>query len=66
MDGFEILDQNITSNWAAKLEDGIYYMMPKNWLYEDFLGELEDKEPKAMDLFKTESEIIYHEAGWMS
>jgi hypothetical protein len=65
LDGFEIISQHIPSNWAPKMdENGIYYLMPKSWMYEEFFEEVEDEKPHAVELFKKEATIIYQEEGW--
>jgi hypothetical protein len=66
LDGFEVMDQKMPSNWVTGIKNNAYYMMPNSWLYDDFFDGLEDQTPKVMALFKTESEIIYREAGWIS
>jgi hypothetical protein len=69
LDGFEIVDQQIPSNWGIKISDFydqvIYQMMPKIWMYDSFFEEVEDEDPKAIALFNAETEIIYREAGWV-
>jgi hypothetical protein len=65
LDGFEIVSQHMPSNWAPKMdENGIYYLMPKSWMYEEFFEEVEDEKPHAVELFKKEATIIYQEEGW--
>ncbi len=62
LDGFEIVSQQMSKNWVVKVVDNFYhYLLPKNWSYEDFLGDLEDEKPKAMKLFQEETEIMYQE-----
>ena len=64
LDGFEVIEQNIPSNWSKKYErNSSCYFMPESWMYSTFYEELEDQAEKAMFFFKKESELIYREEG---
>ena len=64
LEGFEIISQKIPGSWKGEIDEyGTFEVMPKSWLYDEFLQELEDQTQNTMKLFEEESRIIYEEEG---
>lgn len=66
LDGFEIITQTLPKNWVTTTErvfenyDEII-MLPESWNYPGFFEDLDDHEPKAVELFIKEATKIYNE-----
>ncbi|MGB6976872.1 MAG: hypothetical protein WBE18_05400 [Gammaproteobacteria bacterium] len=64
LDGFEILTQNIPSNWITEIDENkVVTLLPKSWAYNDFFEDMENQKPEAIKLFNEEVELIYREEG---
>lgn len=65
--GFEFINQNIPSSWITILREfngrkGMI-MLPGSWNYASFFEDIENQNPKAIELFKKEAEEIYRQEG---
>ena len=72
MDGFEVISQKIPSSWITTVEeipeaDGkkVITMLPASWNYPSFFEDIEDQDPRAIELYNKEVEIMYREEGWL-
>lgn len=65
--GFEFVNQNIPSLWVAKTTEAhdrkVMMMLPLSWNYESFFEDMEDQNPKAIELFNKEVEQMHREEG---
>lgn len=70
LDGFEILTQTQPKTWVANIKQGdelnvvarlshVVIRLPQPWNYPSFFKDLEEQEPKAMELFIEEAAKIY-------
>lgn len=65
VNGFEFLSQIIPSSWVTKISEiydcKIITMLPASWNYDGFFEDMEEQDPKAIQLFNKEIEKIYRE-----
>lgn len=65
--GFEFINQNIPSSWITVFRESngrkVMTMLPASWNYDNFFEDMEDQNPKAIELFNMEVKEIYHEEG---
>lgn len=68
VEGFEFINQNIPTSWIAVVSEAydrkVMLMLPASWNYDDFFEEINDQNPRAMELFAKEAEQIYREEGY--
>lgn len=63
--GFEFINQNIPSQWITKITEAngrkVMTMLPASWNSESFYEDMEDQNPRAIELFNKEAEQMYRE-----
>jgi len=70
--GFEFVSQKIPSSWITTVSNSygrkVITMLPASWNYDSFFEDIENEEPKAVELFNQEAKKIYEEEdslpGW--
>ena len=62
--GFEVESKLIPPSWDTVNYYGDIYMMPKSWMYEAFLDEVEERVPEAIDLFYLEAKKMNQQEGF--
>lgn len=62
---FEVISGKIPSSWEVALSSGkeFFIIGPKAWHDPDFWENCQNHEPKAMEIYKCETRIIYEEEG---
>lgn len=67
--GFEFVNQNIPASWLTLFSESygrkVMTMLPSSWNYENFFDDMENQDPKAIELFNKEVEKIYQEEGML-
>ncbi len=67
VNGFEFLNQQMPSSWITVFSEShgrkVMTMLPKSWNYDSFFEDMENQDPKAIELFNKEVEQIYKEEG---
>jgi hypothetical protein len=65
LDGFEFLNQKIPMSWVTVFSESygrkVMTILPSSWNYESFFEDIENEDPKAVELFNKEVEQIYRE-----
>lgn len=65
--GFEFINQNIPSSWVTVFSESygrkVMTCLPASWNYDSFFEDMENQDPKAIELFNKEVEQIYREEG---
>ena len=67
--GFEFINQKLPSTWITTWHESherkVMTMLPASWNYESFFEDMENQDPKAIELFNKEVEQIYREEGML-
>ena len=67
--GFEFINQNKPSSWVTVFSESygrkVMTVLPASWNYESFFEDMENQDPKAIELFNKEVEQIYREEGML-
>ena len=67
IDGFEFVNQNKPSSWVTVFSEShgrkVMTILPESWRYESFFEDMENQDPKAIELYNKEVEQIYREEG---
>ena len=65
--GFEVVSSKIPSTWVVKHWKShgrdVVNFLPESWNYDTFFEDIENQDPKAIELFNQEAEKIYREEG---
>jgi hypothetical protein len=65
--GFEFINQKFPSSWVTVFSEShgrkIMTVLPASWNYHSFFEDMENQDPKAIELFNKEVEQIYCEEG---
>lgn len=63
--GFEFIGQKFPSSWVTVFSESygrkVMTVLPASWNYESFFEDMENQDPKAIELFNKEAEKIYRE-----
>lgn len=69
MAGFEFISQDKPSSWITVFSESydrkVMMLLPSSWNYESFFEDMENQDPKAIELFNKEVEQMYREEGML-
>src|SRR3990167_10008627 len=67
VNGFEFINQNPPSSWVTVFSESygrkVMTVLPASWNYTSFFEDMENQDPKAIELFNKEVEQMYREEG---
>lgn len=65
--GFEFINQKFPSSWVTIFSESygrkVMTVLPASWNYDSFFEDMENQDPKAIELFNKEVEQMYREEG---
>ncbi len=67
VNGFEFLNQKFPSSWVTVFNKNydrkVMTALPASWNYDNFFEDMENQDPRAIELFNKEVEQMYGEEG---